>query len=126
MAKYCCCENFYSVEDFKKGAKVKFRELPVRMSRELKLIVDEVMTIKSVLFRINQLGDLMVVVELDQLPGVYFSPSILSVININAKPVEKIKDNTFRSLIEMNNNLSAENSYLRNTLNHALNGNFED
>jgi hypothetical protein len=82
MAKYCCCENFYSVEDFKKGAKVKFRELPVRMSRELKLIVDEVMTIKSVLFRINQLGDLMVVVELDQLPGVYFSPSILSVINI--------------------------------------------
>lgn len=126
MAKYCCCENFYNVEDFKKGAKVKFRELPVRMSKELRLIVDEVMTIKSVLFRINQLGDLMVVVELDQLPGVYFSPGILTVININAKPVEKAKDNTFRSLIELNNNLSAENSYLRNTLNHALNGNFED
>lgn len=126
MAKYCeCCSNFYSIDSFKKGAKVRFRELPVRIAAELRLLIDEDFTIKDVLFKVNNLGEVMMVVELDQLPGTYFSPNILIVKDLKATPVNKTKDNTFRELIEDNITLRSENSYLRNTLNHAFRGNFE-
>lgn len=126
MAKYCCCEQFYNIDDFKEGARVKFRELPVSIAKELRLIIDEDFTIKSVLFKVNQLGEIMMVVELNQLPGRYFSPNILMAKRVDATPVEKVRENTLKQLIKENTELSSENSYLKNTLYHSLLGNFEN
>ena len=68
----------------------------------------------------------MMVVELNQLPGKYFSPNILIAKRVDATPVEKVRENTLKQLIKENTELSSENSYLKNTLYHSLLGNFEN
>lgn len=125
MAKYCCCSHFYDLNDFAKGAKVKFRELPVRIAQKLRLILDEDFTIKSVVVRVNNLGDLAVFFELDQIPGELISPNVLMVKDQDATPVQKVRDNTFRSLIEDNIELSSQNAALRHELNRGLKGDFD-
>ena len=124
MAKYCKCENFYNIDNFKRGARVKFRELPIADMRELNLVLDEEFKISKVLFKVNQLGDLMVVVELDKLPGKYFSPSILQVLKIDTEKEEKIDKRVIRELVNKINELTIDNSYLRSTLMNGLLGKF--
>lgn len=125
MAKYCCCEHFYNLDEFIEGARVVFRELPIRMVRELRLLSDDEFTIKRMLIKCNGLGDLMVVAELDQLPGVYFSPNVLTIKKLNANPVEKIRDNTMAQLIKDINDLNMENTALRHHLARNIKNNFE-
>lgn len=125
MAKYCCCNHFYELDDFMKGATVKFRELPVTIADRIRLILDEDFTINRVVVRVNNLGDLAVFFELNQLPGEWISPNVLAVKDTNAEPVQKVRDNTLRSLIEDNIELYSENRVLRHTLNRGLRGDFD-
>lgn len=125
MAKYCNCEKFYDSVSFVKGAHIKFRRLPVRLMKELKLLVDEDYTIKDIIFKLNTLGEIQVVIELNQLPGVYFNPSDLTVRSI--KELDKIKKddyNTLHRLIENCNQLLERNAYLESLVNNSLRGNF--
>lgn len=108
-----------------KGAKVKFRELPVTIAKKMRLIIDEDFTIKTAVVRVNNLGDLAVFFELDQLPGELISPNVLAVKGLDSEPVNLVRDNTFRSLIEDNIELSAQNAALRHTLNRGLRGDFD-
>lgn len=125
MAKYCCCEHFYDLNDFVEGAVVTFRELPVRMAKKLRLLLDEDFTIKSTKVRVNNLGDLTVFFELDQLPGEYVSPNVLQVKKTDATPTKRLRDNTLKALIEDNIELNQENAKLRHALNRGLKGDFE-
>jgi hypothetical protein len=124
MAKYCNCDNFYNIEDFKKGARVKFKELPITSMKKLRLIIDDEFSVTNVLFRVTSLGNISIVVELDKIPGAYFSPSVLTAIDVNSRPISTEGNNTLKKLISDFNDLSSENSYLRNLLNHSINGNF--
>lgn len=126
MAKYCCCEHFYNLDEFIEGARVKFRELPIRLAHELRLVMDEDFTIKKVLVKCNSLGDLLMVVELDQLPGVYFSPNVLTIKKVEANPVEKLRENTIMQLVKDINDLTAENTALRHLLARGVRNNFEE
>lgn len=125
MAKYCCCEHFYDLNEFVEGARVKFRELPVSMAKELALVIDDEFTIKRFLVKCNSLGDLFTVVELDQLPGKLFSPNVLTMKKVEAKPIDKLNDRTIMNLVGKVNDLTMENTALRHTLARGVRNNFD-
>lgn len=126
MAKYCNRDKFYDINDFKVGSKVRFRSLPIPSLKKLKLVLDEEFSIKSIIVRVNSIGELSILMELDKLPGKYFSPSVLSLTSMNG--VESIDisykgTDTLQELINKNNDLSSRNSYLESLLTNSLNGN---
>jgi hypothetical protein len=124
--KYCNCEQFYDSEAFKSGAKVTFRELPVIETKRLSTILDDEFTIKAVLFKVNGLGDIIMAIELNELPGKYFSPNLFRAVEVTATPAEKVTDNTLDNLISTNKELSIENSYLKSIVEHSFLGNFNN
>lgn len=128
MAKYCNCDKFYKVKEFEEGATVKFKELPIKLVKELRLMGDEKFKIKSTLFKVKQTGEVSMVVELDKIPGRYLDPSILIALSTESLESSSPKDDdlTIRNLIKEINTLKAENSYLRSIFNHSLNNNFEE
>lgn len=125
MAKYCCCDNFYESNEFIKGGRVKFRELPIASIARLSTVMDDEFTIEKLVFKITPLGELSILVELKELPGNLFSPSVFSAVRVDATPVKIANPRTIDTMINNINELTEENSYLRSTLNHGVLHNFE-
>lgn len=126
MATYCDCEKIFSSEDFKKNAYLKFREMPVRLASQLRLLTGDIFTVKDVVFKVNGLGNIVTGIELNQLEGEYISPSVFQVVKMNPSgDLGSNGPNKLQELIAENNELRTRNAYLESLLRNSLDVNID-